>query len=446
MMAPLSSFCNECGAANTYPATHCFACNEPLDQAPPSSSVQPFSQSSAQYPSQLSAMQFSSPTLSAVSPVRTSALAVSPGPGVLLKQRYKIVREIGQGGFGVVYLAEDGKRKGKLVAVKQINIGKLNVRESIDATDSYNREVSLLPKLRHKRLPRFYDHFTDPEHWYLVLDYIEGQTLEEYLETVPDKSLPIKKALDIGIQVCDVLNYLHIQSPPIIFRDVKPANLMYTRKGKVYLIDFGIARRFVPGKAKDTGPLGSPGYAAPEQYGLAQTSRHTDVYGLGATLQTLITGKEPLDHATGGPSRPYTKRRYRKLYRLLDQMLEKDGRKRPKTIQHVRAHLEFLRYGFWRPYLQGILLSFAPYALIMAMHTGVLNPGMGVLFGLLYTISCLWPLIFASQAITAIIMLFMPRKRLAGLGILTTLMLLILGLMLLPSLVFFSPYPPDYCC
>src|SRR5947209_20191048 len=107
--------------------------------------------------------------------------------------------------------------------------------------------------------------------------------------------------------MCKVLEYLNRQQPPVVFRDVKPDNIMRTPMGRLYLIDFGIARRFTEGQSRDTGPLGSPGYAAPEQYGTTQTTPQTDIYGLGATLQTLLTGAEPCAASlagTAGPVRP----------------------------------------------------------------------------------------------------------------------------------------------
>src|SRR5579859_5273727 len=110
------------------------------------------------------------------------------------------------------------------VAIKQINLASLSSRQIIDATDSYNREVTLLSRLSHPNLPRIYDHFTDPEHWYLVMDFIEGETLEEYLNRVGH--LSVKETLNIGIQLANVLGYLHSQEPPVIFRDVKPGNIM----------------------------------------------------------------------------------------------------------------------------------------------------------------------------------------------------------------------------
>ncbi|HEY0753439.1 MAG TPA: serine/threonine-protein kinase [Ktedonobacteraceae bacterium] len=374
----------------------------------------------------------------------TPASLVEPGPGVLLHGRYLLEREIGQGGFGVVYLARD-KQAHRRVAVKQINIGKLKPREIIDATDSYNREVTVLSRLRHPRLPRLYDHFTDPEHWYLVMDYIHGQTLEEYLQSVPGNGVPIRKAVKIGIQLCKVLEYLHEQKPPIIFRDVKPANIMLTPQGKVYLIDFGIARRFNASSVKDTGPLGSPGYAAPEQYGKAQTNTHTDVYGLGVTLQTLITGKDPLEDQAS-PAQPQIPLRLpRKLSRLLEQMIEKESRKRPSTMHIVKERLEDLYYGKWRlvsSSLKGFLLGIAPYALLIFLSS---SAGFTLICGapLFYLLYCFWPFIFATQLIVGLALLFQERRRLIGLGMLVGLLLFVLALVLhIGQVVPYLSWPP----
>src|SRR5947209_12134997 len=279
MISSLVIFCDECGAANTTQATQCFACQQSL----PTPSLLPIEQT--QVPG---AGATSVPT-----GVINHAPTMAPlAPGSLLEQRYRIVREVGQGGFGVVYEAKDSKRRNKAVAIKQINLRALKPREIIEATDSYNREVTLLSNLRHTNLPRIFDYFTDPEHWYLVMDFIKGKTLEEYLKSVHGGRLPTKEVLKIGIQLCTVLSYLHNRKQPIIFRDVKPANIMRTSKGRLYLIDFGIARQFTPGQSRHTGPLGSPGYPGPEQYGKAQTTEQTDIYGLVVTHQTLLTGIE----------------------------------------------------------------------------------------------------------------------------------------------------------
>src|SRR5215469_8779909 len=257
--------------------------------------------------------------------------------GMLLARRYRILAQIGVGGFGTVYKARDRHQHGKLVAIKAINMAALSSQEKIEVTDSFNREITLLSRLEHKHLPRIRNQFTDPEHWYIVMDYIEGQTLEELLARTPKSKLSLGQVAKIGIALCDVLFYLHSRNPSIIYRDVKPANIMLTPWGRLYLIDFGIARRYQPGQARDTGPLGSPGYAAPEQYGRMQTTTQTDIYGLGATLQTLLTGKEPLDIRLQGM--PPDVHIPWKLQVLLTRMMDPDPFKRPRSMTEVKGVL-----------------------------------------------------------------------------------------------------------
>jgi predicted Ser/Thr protein kinase len=321
-----SSFCDVCGAALPIAATTCSVCGQALQT--PSRSY--FAQTM--------------PNLNNPPMQRYS----------ILMQRYRILEKIGEGGFGLVYKASD-KKDNKIVAIKQINLASLSMQEIIDATDSYNREITLLPRLQHRSLPRIYDHFTDEDHWYIVMEYIKGRTLEEMLVKADAGRLPVKQVLDIGMALCDVLAYLHAQQPSIIFRDIKPANIMITDKGDIYLIDFGIARRYRAQQSRDTGSLGSPGYAAPEQYGKAQTTPQTDIYGLGATLQTLLTGKEPLEIVTEGI--PLDCTIPTELQRLITHMMSRDARKRPhnmvmvgQSLANTKKHLSGLQGWFVSPF------------------------------------------------------------------------------------------------
>jgi serine/threonine protein kinase len=306
-------YCNNCGAANQAQTTLCFACGQLLAAAIEDTSR----------PSQVG----------------------SPASLALLAGRYRIIDMVGKGGFGAVYKAEDVKRHNALVAIKQINLRGLHPRDVIEATDTFNREVSLLSGLTHPNLPRIYDHFTDPEHWYLAMDFIEGETLDEYLSKVRRGHLSVEGVLYIGIQLCTVLDYLHTQQPPIIFRDVKPANVMRTADGHLYLIDFGIARRFTPGQKRDTTVLGSPGYAPPEQYGKAQTTVQSDIYSLGATLRSLLTGNDPSESTFGYTSSSVQDREVpANLERLLVQMVELDASKRPASMDSVKRALQGIKY------------------------------------------------------------------------------------------------------
>ncbi len=273
-------FCDQCGAVLPAQAVFCPACRHYFGVSLASPSL-PIQATQTSFPHSMEAFM--------------GTFAGELRPGTLFAQRYRILEQVGEGGFGSIYKAEDIDAYRRLVAIKQINLRLLSPQRMIEATDSFNREVGHLSRLKHGHIPRIYDYFTDPDHWYIIMEYIKGETLENKLKKARRGRFSTQQVFDIGIALCDELGYLHTQSPPIIFRDVKPGNIMQTGTGRIYLIDFGIARHYAPGQSRDTSPLGSPGYAAPEQYGKAQTTTQTDIYGLAATLQTLLTGKEPLE-------------------------------------------------------------------------------------------------------------------------------------------------------
>lgn len=268
----------------------------------------------------------------------------------LLSGRYRILEQIGQGGFGSVYKAEDTAFGNRLVALKEMEQKGLSQEEITHAAADFKREALLLANLRHPHLPRIYDHFSHAGRWYLVMDYIEGETLEVYQQHVPadphtgKRQLPVQEVLAIGIQLCLVLDYLHTRQPAIIFRDLKPANIMRTPDKHLYLIDFGIARHFKPGQSKDTIPLGSPGYAAPEQYGKKQTTPQADIYSLGVTLHQLLSGDDPTQapFLLASLQVPGYNPTYAKLAALIKQMTEIDEKHRPPAIPVVKAELENL--------------------------------------------------------------------------------------------------------
>ncbi len=421
--ASLSLFCNECGAANSNSETDCYVCGEQLPVALPFSS--------------------STRVLTTVQPVNTAlalpaSTALAPlAPGFRLVKRYKIIEQVGEGGFGMVYKARDRKKCNKLVAVKQINLHQLTMREMIDATDSYNREVSLLSKIRHPNLPRMYTHFADSTHWYIVMDFIKGETLEDYVKNAPGGRLSVKEALTIGMRLSTVLQYLHTKHR-IIFRDVKPANVMITKRGRLYLIDFGIARRYVQGK-QDTGSLGSPGYAAPEQYGRVHTTNRTDIYGLGATLQTLLTGEDLSNAQTGGGIPAQDQPIPTKLRQLLDQMLELDASKRPESMKEVRRKLQFIRDGiagliarYGLACLCGPLLGSTPYSIPRLIIYFTTVPGISSSYfdTSLYCVLCYsLPLFIVGQFIYALVLSVSSQsplyKRLFGLWMLVMMIFMV---------------------
>jgi serine/threonine protein kinase len=213
------------------------------------------------------------------------------GRNTLLHKRYIILRVIGQGGMGAVYQARDTKR-GEICAVKEMSLSSVPPSEQGKALENFLAEATILSRLSHPNLPAFTDFFSEGERHFLVMEYIDGQTLEELLE---ENGGPFseRRVLGWARQLCDVLEYLHSQQPPVIFRDLKPGNIMLRRDGRIKLIDFGIARLVRRSSSQDTQLLGTPGFAPPEQYGSAQTDQRSDIYSLAVTLFQLLTGALP---------------------------------------------------------------------------------------------------------------------------------------------------------
>lgn len=205
----------------------------------------------------------------------------------VLNNRYMILQTVGQGGMGAVYKAQDMKRR-SIVAIKEMSLSMVPPDEQERALRNFETEAKMLGNLHHPNLPAFMARFTDADRHFLVMEFIDGQTLEASLER-NNGPFAERRVLGWARQLCDVLAYLHNQPRPIIFRDLKPGNIMVTRDGRVKLIDFGIARFFRQASSADTQILGTPGYAPPEQYGKAQTDNRSDIYSLAMTLFHLMT-------------------------------------------------------------------------------------------------------------------------------------------------------------
>lgn len=205
--------------------------------------------------------------------------------------KYEILKEIGKGGMSVVYLAMD-KHLNKQWAIKEIRKTGKDKKGTI-YVQSLMTEANLMKRLDHPAIPRIVDIVENSEAIYVVMDYVEGESLDKVLEKFGPQ--PQDVVLDWAKQLADALNYLHSQNPPIIYRDMKPANVMLKPEGTVKLIDFGTAREYKGTNIADTVVLGTPGYAAPEQYGKRETDGRTDIYCLGMTLHHLLTGQNPCD-------------------------------------------------------------------------------------------------------------------------------------------------------
>jgi serine/threonine protein kinase len=189
--------------------------------------------------------------------------------------------------MAAVYKAND-TRQGNLVAIKEMSLSTVAENDRSQAIQNFLAEARILSRLNHPNLPVFTDFFTEGPRHFLVMEFIDGSTLEDLLDR---NKGPFSEPRVLGWarQLCDVLEYLHNQQPPVIFRDMKPSNIMLTRSGRIKLIDFGIARLFRNRGSQDTQLLGTPGFAPPEQYGSAQTDDRSDIYSLAMTLFQLLT-------------------------------------------------------------------------------------------------------------------------------------------------------------
>jgi protein kinase-like protein len=266
-----------------------------------------------------------------------------PGPleaGTVLQRRYAIQRLIGGGGMGMVYLAHDQRLSNRPCAIKEMVDHFIDPQQRIEANDYFAREADTLAQLKHAAIPAISDRFDDQNRHYLVMEYVEGRNLEEEI-AVRGGPLPEGLVIDVARQLCDVLAYLHGLIPPIVYRDMKPSNVMLTEKGRVVLVDFGIARLFK--EARKGTMIGTLGFAPPEQYqGIADP--RSDIYSLGATLHYIVTGRDPekFPPFSFPPIRDLRPDISSNLAGAIDRALayEMDGR--PATIQEFR---DMLLYG-----------------------------------------------------------------------------------------------------
>jgi serine/threonine protein kinase len=260
--------------------------------------------------------------------------------GTVLQNRYEIQRLLGGGGMGVVYLAHDQRLANRSCAVKEMVDHFIDQQQRIEANEYFAREADTLAQLKHAAIPAITDRFDDQNRHYLVMEYIEGRNLEEEL-AARGGPLPEGLIIDIARQLCDVLAYLHDSSPPVIYRDMKPSNVMLTPRGRVVLIDFGIARLFK--SARKGTMIGTLGFAPPEQYQGAVDPR-SDIYSLGATLHYALTGRDPEQFPPFSfpPVRDLRPEVSTNLAGSIDRALAYQADARPANVQDFR---DMLLYG-----------------------------------------------------------------------------------------------------
>lgn len=257
-------------------------------------------------------------------------------PGDIVKQRYQIVKQLGQGGFGAVYRAED-------LSLKTFCALKENLDYWDEAQRQFEREARLLASLRHPNLPRVTDYFTIPaQGQYLVMDFIEGYDLQTILDRIGQPLLE-KQVVAWIDHICDALTYLHSQNPPIIHRDVKPANIKITPNGQAILVDFGIAKAYDPNARTTIGARAvTPGYSPVEQYGHEKTDHRADIYAVGATMYTLLTQHAPpesISRVTGAaltPPRQYNPRLSPHIEKIILHAMEVLAIDRFATVNELR--------------------------------------------------------------------------------------------------------------
>src|SRR5579863_2862535 len=209
--------------------------------------------------------------------------------GHLLDGRYRVKKVLGVGGMGRVYLSNDTRLANRPVAVKEMVVGD-GIQEK-KAIEDFTREANVLARLSHPGIPTLIDHFAENARQYLVMEFVAGGDLQHVLDKLgPKGKLAEDKVLKWARQMLDVLDFLHGQKPPIVYRDLKPGNIMIDKDGRAMLIDFGIAR-FLPPGGRGT-QIGSVGYAPPEQY-MGKTEPRSDLYSLAATIHHLLTGRDP---------------------------------------------------------------------------------------------------------------------------------------------------------
>lgn len=217
--------------------------------------------------------------------------------GEVLQGRYEIIAMIGKGGMSTVYQARDIKSR-QLLAIKDV---KRSAREQNQVVEqSLTAEGRMLKQLSNPHLPRIYDIIENADNIMLVMDFIQGESLDKVIARNGAQS--VDQVLDWGMQICEVFHYLHNQPTPIIYRDMKPANVMLQPNGKLMMIDFGTARTEKVGVSMqaDTICIGTEGFAAPEQFGgIGQSTARTDIFCLGATLYNMVTGHSPSDWPKG---------------------------------------------------------------------------------------------------------------------------------------------------
>ena len=259
---------------------------------------------------------------------------------------------VAKGGMGKFHKAFDAALN-RFVGAKLLLLDGLSPQQVLEAGDAFKQEARFMANLHHPTIPSVYGFGEIDGQLCLLMEFIEGETLEDYqqhqgilvdpADQAGPRCLPLREVLEIGAALCGFLDYLHTRNPPIIYRDLKPSNVLITPDRYLYVVDYGIARTFKPGQAKDTTALGSWGFSPPEQFGKRQTDERSDLYSLGAILHFLVTGLDPsespfvfdLFSALHLPTQPPPE-----LEQLVLGLVENDMQKRPASALLVQQEIQ----------------------------------------------------------------------------------------------------------
>lgn len=293
--------------------------------------------------------------------------------GTVIDGKYEVLKEIGRGGMSIVYLAMD-RRLNKQWAVKEIR-KKGGGGDDALVINSLIAEADMMKKLDHPALPRIVDIIDSGVTIYIVMDYIEGESLDKILSEYGAQ--PEEAVIGWAKQLADVLSYLHGQKPPIVYRDMKPANVMLKPEGNIKIIDFGIAREYKEQNLADTTVLGTRGYAPPEQYG-GRTDPRSDIFALGMTLHHLLTGIDPRRGEPYAPVRQYNPELSEGIERIIDRCVEPAVENRYPScadLLYDLEHPQLITRGYRKRQRMKLaaFLTCASLALVLAAAGSVLH-------------------------------------------------------------------------
>lgn len=293
--------------------------------------------------------------------------------GTVIDGKYEILTEIGRGGMSIVYLAMD-THLNKQWAVKEIKKKGSGKNDEI-VVNSLLAEANMMKRLDHPSLPRIVDIIDNGVTIYVVMDYIEGESLDKILNEYGAQ--PEELVIGWAKQLCDALGYLHSQKPPIIYRDMKPANVMLKPEGNIKIIDFGIAREYKEQNLADTTVLGTKGYAPPEQYS-GQTDPRSDIFALGMTMHHLLTGVDPRNGEAYAPVRQWNPELSEGIEAIIDKCVEPAAENRYQScadLLYDLEHPDLITKGYKRKQKRRLasFIAAAGLAVVMAIAGIVLN-------------------------------------------------------------------------